>query len=85
MKDKNYKSTRGAGDGDLTSGLLGMMKGGGAMEYPAMMKAQTGGDKIKKIEEKPPFVGSPPTKSNKKNRKAIKKIKKAFKGIGRAK
>jgi len=44
MKDKNYQSSRGAGDGDLTVGLLGMMKGGGAMEYPAMMKAQKGGD-----------------------------------------
>tara|TARA_R110002153_G_scaffold59012_1_gene161510 strand:- start:7159 stop:7578 length:420 start_codon:yes stop_codon:yes gene_type:complete len=44
MKDKNYHSSRGAGDGDLTAGLLGMMKGGGAMEYPAIMKAQKGGD-----------------------------------------
>lgn len=37
-KDKNYNNTRGAGDGDLTAGLLGMMRGGGAMEYPSMMK-----------------------------------------------
>ena len=37
MKDKNYKNTRGAGDGDLTAGLLGMMKGGGSMEYPEIM------------------------------------------------
>jgi hypothetical protein len=40
-KDKNYSNTRGAGDGDLTAGLLGMMQGGGAMEYPSMM--QNGG------------------------------------------
>ncbi len=40
-KDKNYNNTRGAGDGDLTAGLLGMMEGGGAMEYPSMM--QNGG------------------------------------------
>lgn len=40
-KDKNYNNTRGAGDGDLTAGLLGMMQGGGAMEYPSMM--QNGG------------------------------------------
>ena len=26
-KDKNYNNTRGAGDGDLTAGLLGMMQG----------------------------------------------------------
>lgn len=44
MKNKNYYSSRGAGDGDLTAGLLGMMKGGGATEYPAIMKAQKGGD-----------------------------------------
>jgi hypothetical protein len=36
-KDKNYNSTRGVGDGNLTTGLLGMMQGGGAMEYPEMM------------------------------------------------
>jgi len=40
-KDKNYNSTRGVGDGNLTTGLLGMMQGGGAMEYPSMM--QNGG------------------------------------------
>ncbi len=37
MKDKNYKSTRGAGDGDLTAGLLGMMDGGDTMDYTNMM------------------------------------------------
>ena len=37
MKDKNYQNSRGAGDGDLSAGLLGMMQGGGAMEYPEMM------------------------------------------------
>ena len=37
MKDKNYKSTRGAGDGDLTAGLLGMMDGGDTMDYAKMM------------------------------------------------
>ena len=37
-KDKNYNNTRGAGDGDITAGLLGMMQGGGAMEYPSMMR-----------------------------------------------
>lgn len=37
MKDKNYQNSRGAGDGDLSAGLLGMMEGGGAMEYPKMM------------------------------------------------
>ena len=37
MKDKNYKSTIGAGDGDLTAGLLGMQEGGDAMDYANMM------------------------------------------------
>ena len=37
MKNKNYKNSRGAGDGDLSAGLLGMMNGGDAMEYPKMM------------------------------------------------
>jgi len=37
MKNKNYQNSRGAGDGDLSAGLLGMMEGGGAMEYPEMM------------------------------------------------
>jgi hypothetical protein len=45
MKDKNYKSSRGAGDGNLSAGLLGMKNGGGANDYPAMMKAQKGGEK----------------------------------------
>ena len=97
MKDKNYKNTRGAGDGDLTAGLLGMMQGGGAMEYPAMMKAQKGGEASMTNAQMDSIMNAPlkgkgmstvypgPPSKNAISKKAVKRIKKAFKGVGRAK
>ena len=42
-KDKVYMKTRGAGDGDLTAGLLGMMAGGDVTEmYGSMGGAEMG-------------------------------------------
>tara|TARA_R100001510_G_C7439720_1_gene69528 strand:- start:195 stop:398 length:204 start_codon:yes stop_codon:yes gene_type:complete len=42
-KDKVYMKTRGAGDGDLTAGLLGMMDGGDVTEmYGSMGGAEMG-------------------------------------------
>ena len=36
-RDKVYMKTRGAGDGDLTAGLLGMMAGGDVTEVYGSM------------------------------------------------
>ena len=42
-RDKVYMRTRGAGDGDLTAGLLGMMDGGDVTEmYGSMGGAAMG-------------------------------------------
>jgi hypothetical protein len=79
MKDKNYKSSRGKGDGNLSTGLLGMKNGGGVNDYSSIMKAQKGGEKsmthqqIKSLSnngnniETTTFNGSSTTKTSKPN------------------
>lgn len=49
-RDKVYMKTRGAGDGDLTAGLLGMMNGGDVLEagYGREQYAKDGKEMYKK-------------------------------------
>lgn len=49
-RDKIYMRTRGAGDGDLTAGLLGMMNGGDVLEagYGREQYAKDGKEMYKK-------------------------------------